>query len=787
MYRTFFTSIGLRVSVCIAVLSAVACSATEVHFPDPALEPILRKALEKPEGPIQSEDLAKLDELTIYASEVRDLTGLEHCVNLVDLNCQSNKVENIDILARMPQLQRLFINSNAITDLSPVAGLVNLEILTVGGNPIKTYQPIAGLSGLKHLSLGQPVAADLDALSSLTGLEVLYISRMELRDLEFVRNMTVLRSLVASRNEITSLEPLRELRNLNNLELDGNRITDISPLSKMVQLQRVDLSDNAIASLEGFPPLANDAVARFYTNRITDIGPLVEACAYGTDINLELGQNPLTTESFCRHIPLLMARNIKPVYRFDHDKTKVQPFPPLARLCDATDLQAVELLLSAVNSGQDVAALREQLGLPAAPTAATEAAAPQALRFADANLEAAVRKAIDKPDGALYAEDVAAIERLSAGYESIANLAGIEALTGLKTLSLPGNQIRDLGPAGALPQLENLLVSANQIEDLGTITGLNKLGYLVADNNQIRDLAPLEKLPSLYRLSLDQNPITDLSPLSRITALSELSISGLGVTAIDFASPLRQLSKFTAQKNQITSLEPLRESRSLTELNVSGNQIADLAPITGALHLYRLDLRDNQVTSLAGIPQFRQEATLLLLGNRITDIEPLIAACGHGNKVTVELGRNALEAPAFCRDLPELAARGHEIVFEFDFPLEKATRFPELDFLCSAASRSDGAAILAAVNGGLNAEEILARFGDTPREQPEVVAQAEVTPPATQTSAGPSASLAMTLADTDFNVSVASSGLDLKSLLGGIVLLGVGVMLIIAWRIPRWR
>jgi Leucine-rich repeat (LRR) protein len=773
MYRPSFTAIAC------AFLAALTAAA-EVTFPDPALEPFVRKALEQPEGPILARDLAKIEQLTIYLSEVRDLTGLEQCVNLVELNCQSNKVENIDILARMPQLRRLFLNSNAITDLAPVASLVNLEILTVGGNPIKTYQPIAGLSGLKHLSLGQPVAADLNALASLTGLEVLYVSRMELRDLEFVRNMTVLRSLEASGNEITSLEPLRELRNLNNLELDGNRISDISPLSKMAQLERIDLSHNAVASLEGFPPLANRAVARFYSNRITDIGPLVEACGYGTDINLELGQNPLTTDSFCRDIPLLIARNIKPVYRFDHDKSKVQPFPPLDRLCEAADLPATELLLSALNSGQDAPALREQLGLEAPP------AAPEEVRFADANLEAAVRKAIEKPAGPLRPADVAGLERLSAGYEAIADLAGIEALTGLKTLFLAGNQIRDLAPVRALAQLENLMVSANVIEDLAPIAGLGRLGYLVVDDNQIRDLRPLEALPGLYRLSLDRNPITDLSPLSRITALSELSISGLGVTAIDFAAPLRQLSKFTAQKNQITSLEPLRESRSLIELNLAGNQIADLAPITGALHLYRLDLRDNQVASLAGIPPFRRDATLLLLGNRITHIEPLLAACGHGSKVTIELGRNALEGPAFCQVLPELAARGHEIVFEFDFPIEKATRFPELDFLCAAAARADGPEILAAANGGLSAPGIVARFGDTPREQPEALARVNA-PPHGDAAGGTSATLATTLADTDFNVSVASTGLDLQSVLGGIVLLGVGVMLVIAWRLPRWR
>jgi hypothetical protein len=68
-----------------------------------------------------------------------------------------------------------------------------------------------------------------------------------------------------------------------------------------------------------------------------------------------------------------------------------------------------------------------------------------------------------------------------------------------------------------------------------------------------------------------------------------------------------------------------------------------------------------------------------------------------------------------------------------------------------------------------------------------VVALADATAPPAEGCGGTSATLAMTLADTTFKVSVASTGVDLQSLLGGILLLGVGVMLVIAWRMPRWR
>jgi len=316
---------------------ALVCGAAEFVFPDPALEVIVRKAIERPTGAIQADDLAGLKKLTIYTTEVRDLTGLEHCVNLVDLNAQANKIENIDVLAKMPQLERLFLNINRITDISALAGLKNLDHLSLTGNPIKSLAPIANLSSLRHLGITGMDVSDLGVLSSLTSLEDLYVSHMSLRDLEFVRGLTRLRRLSASHNQIQSLEPLRNLRGLAFIELDDNRIGDISPLSKMGQIRRLDLSNNEITSVEGFPPLMPDAVVRLYWNQISDIQPLVRSARESRGITFELGENPLTTESLCRDFVALAADNNRAVYRYDTSEDEIQLFPGVDLLCGSTD------------------------------------------------------------------------------------------------------------------------------------------------------------------------------------------------------------------------------------------------------------------------------------------------------------------------------------------------------------------------------------------------------------------------------------------------------------------
>src|SRR5690606_39177070 len=109
----------------------------------------------------------------------------------------------------------------------------------------------------------------------------------------------------------------------------------------------------------------------------------------------------------------------------------------------------------------------------------------------------------------------------------------------------------------------------------------------------------------------------------------------------------------------------------------------------------------------------------------------------------VELGGNLLGADAFCRDIPALAAQGVQVVYEFDYPLEKATRFPDAAKVCALAARPDADRMLAAVNGGATDEQLTERFSGEP------VAVAAADRHSSDHGAGPSAELAVTLADTE--------------------------------------
>lgn len=49
------------------------------------MEAKIREKIEKPTGTIEAADLAELTRFDLYNTDVRDITGLEHCVNVTHL------------------------------------------------------------------------------------------------------------------------------------------------------------------------------------------------------------------------------------------------------------------------------------------------------------------------------------------------------------------------------------------------------------------------------------------------------------------------------------------------------------------------------------------------------------------------------------------------------------------------------------------------------------------------------------------------------------------------------
>jgi len=234
--------------------------------------------------------------------------------------------------------------------------------------------------------------------------------------------------------------------------------------------------------------------------------------------------------------------------------------------------------------------------------------------FADANLEAAVREAIGKPQGPIYPSDLEDLVELNGSGKGISDLDGLECCTNLKELYLDANQISNISPVASLTSLTDLDLGGNQISDISPLDGLTNLERLVLDWNQIDNLSPLANLTSLTLLDLDSNQISDISPLA---SLINLTVLGLNY-------------------NEITDIDPTDALTSLGELRLYSNQISDVSVIADLGNLNYLDLGANQ----------------------ISDIFPLVANLGLSAGDTVYLGSNPLSDESENTYIPQLEERG---------------------------------------------------------------------------------------------------------------------------------
>ena len=100
----------------------------------------------------------------------------------------------------------------------------------------------------------------------------------------------------------------------------------------------------------------------------------------------------------------------------------------------------------------------------------------QTISIPDANLRAAVEKALSKTPGAtITTDDMTTLMRLEAHQVDIRDLTGLEFAINLEEIR--GND--------------------NLISDLSPLAGLSKLGVIELRNNAIRDLAPIAGLINL--------------------------------------------------------------------------------------------------------------------------------------------------------------------------------------------------------------------------------------------------------------------------------------------------
>jgi len=295
----------------------LTCNLDEIIvFPDRNLELAIREAIGVFGRNVYQFDLDKLTLLNAEDRDIVNLTGLEHCTNLISLNIHWNQITDISPLANLTNLTTLLLGGNQVNDIQALSNLTNLTTLLLGGNQVNDIQALSNLTNLTDLDLGSNQITDISPLANLTTLTHLNLVANQITDISPLASLNNLTSLHLWGTQMgdSDLLHLAKLTNLADLGLSNNQISDISSLANLTNLTGLYLSYNEISDISPLASFTNLINVDLRSNQVSDILPLVNNPGLSVGDTVDLRGNPLSPTSINTWIPELVARGVKVLY-----------------------------------------------------------------------------------------------------------------------------------------------------------------------------------------------------------------------------------------------------------------------------------------------------------------------------------------------------------------------------------------------------------------------------------------------------------------------------------------
>jgi len=431
-----------------------------ILFKDANLEKAIRDALGIPTELLKKEDLTGLKMLAYEGkggAKISDLTGLEHCTSLTNLELKSNQLSDLSPLVNLVT-GYLDLRSNQISDISAlventgISGKINLKDNPLNNAALSTYIPALEAKGIKveydipggvvlfkdinldkaiRDALGIPIEllkkedlaklteleytgfklAENERIADLTGLEFcsqlirLNLEGNQIDDIGALADLTNLVHLSVIYNQISDLSPLSNLSQLTRLELDANEIFDISPLWSLDNLDWLSLSKNKkIYDLSHLESLSKLTKLELGNNQISQIRPLVRNTGISGEIKLT--SNQLSNTALTADIPALMERGI--IVEYDQAPADI-------------------------------------------------------VKMSNSNFEASLRKGLNIPTETITASNTSAVTDLNLSNTGVVDLdvKVLKALTKLKSINLTNNPLSANAILVQIPELESAGITVN--------------------------------------------------------------------------------------------------------------------------------------------------------------------------------------------------------------------------------------------------------------------------------------------------------------------------------------
>jgi len=215
-----------------------------------------------------------LEKLSLKSCELDSISFLESIPNLVYLNLNDNRIQDIKPLKSNKYINTLILSENHIFNIDVISVLTNIVQLDLHANKIYSISALAELKYISWLDLKENEIKSIEALQNLINLVDLNLTNNDIEDITPLQNLVVLNRLHLNLNRIRKIDALQNFKELIVLSLRDNKISDISALKELKQLQKLNLWDNNIQDINPLFGLINLTYLNLSENHIKQIDSL---------------------------------------------------------------------------------------------------------------------------------------------------------------------------------------------------------------------------------------------------------------------------------------------------------------------------------------------------------------------------------------------------------------------------------------------------------------------------------------------------------------------------------
>ncbi len=205
---------------------------------------------------------------------IKDLSGLEHFISILQINCSKNPVEKFPSLNPLQNLTHLWAEECGLTECPEISQLKTLQVLDVKFNNISVLPDLSALTSLKYFDCSINNINVMPDLSSLINLESFYCYRNNIGSIYSILNSPNLKIFDCSFNKLKSIPDLSKNINLVEINLGMNSITELPSLENLNNLERLYLYNNSLTKLPLLPSGNKLTLINAAGNKLTSIPDL---------------------------------------------------------------------------------------------------------------------------------------------------------------------------------------------------------------------------------------------------------------------------------------------------------------------------------------------------------------------------------------------------------------------------------------------------------------------------------------------------------------------------------